>query len=176
MKPSFAVAFCLVTTSTTLSAADWQETKSDTGNFRVEFPAKPTYESDDTETDLGTVTTHYRVAEVDGGGVTYMVNDSRLSKAIIEKRTYDQLLDDTIAGIRRSFRPENSAEATKVSLGKHGGRALEMHAEIGGRQMYMDWRIFLVDDVLIQIGVCKLEPITVADRERFFKSLKLLKE
>jgi len=171
-KPLLTIVFSLLA-ATSLSAADWREVNFAEGSFRIEFPAEPKHKTRDVEVP-GAGKIRMRIASAEVDDVLYTAIHSSYPKEVLASRSPDQLLENAVAAVSRGRRVLSEEPAAKISLGKYAGRALDLQADEAGQKVQLSTRLYLVENGLIQVIIGKPEPITTAERDRFFSSLKLL--
>lgn len=174
---SMFTRICLMTAAVALSAlagctgADgWREFRSEQGGFSIMVPGRLEQQSQRTATAFGTI--EAEVFLVDHGDVGYLISYADYPQALVDESPTDVILDGASLGAV-SDSGGKLLTVTKISLGDHAGRELEISSP-GGEAM-IRLRLFLVGNRLYQISVLARVDVDVTEETaRFFDSFQLL--
>jgi hypothetical protein len=155
------------------AGAEWRETKSSDGNFRVLLPGEAQYQSQQLKSEAGKITMHVFAAERDGTAFMTLYNDYPAEH--VNKLGAATLLKQSQEGVVASAKGQLSREPREIKLGKHPGREFRFTVETPAGKVYSLWRIYLVGNRLYQTGVVAVgKEAAEGDVKMFCESFRLL--
>lgn len=179
--PRFLIAI-LIASLTPLAKADaqttetWKETRSQEGNLRVLLPGEGQYLSEEIDSDVGKMTQHTYLAEVDGGRLAFLTIYNDYPADQVRRTGAAEVLKNAQGGALKSVNGKLKRDARPIKLGNHPGREFHFTGVLQQRKLNMTWRVYMVGNRMYQLGIVGVErEIPESDQKKFFDSFKLLR-
>ena len=109
-RMKFLLPVVLMITLCSFAAADWMEIKNKDGGFKISFPKKPQESSEDMNTEIGTITLHMLMYDVDGQtdenmtyGLTYMDFPGKVINSDLKDEQLEVLFKNSIDGAAKNI-------------------------------------------------------------------------
>ncbi|MDB5255396.1 MAG: hypothetical protein JWM14_91 [Chitinophagaceae bacterium] len=173
-------AICLTLCLGFIKADKWITIQSKKFGYQVDFPKKPTEQSQDVDSEVGKVKLNmyiYDASEVAGDeNLLYMSNCTQhpaIDANALDSAQLADFFDRTVGGVAKGVNGELLSQK-KIMLDKHEGREITVGYEENKNTITM--RLFVVDNKIFM-----LQAIAATDKSpnksatRFFDSFKLTK-
>lgn len=128
--------YCVAVSAQTVDA--WQTFKSESGNFSVSMPCKPSVEAQDVKSDDGPVKQAFHSCQNRTG--YFMVTFVEYPKASKEKIMLDAYRDDALKNTGSKLVSE-----APLTLDTYPGREIVASGVVDKSEVVFNWRIYLVD-------------------------------
>jgi serine/threonine protein kinase len=153
------------------STDSWKEYTSSSGKFRIQLPSKPTEQSQDQKTDVGTIKLNMVIAEANDSG--YFVGYADFPNKIDNPADIQKSLAGSIKGSVSNLKGEILSER-EYSLGTIPCRDFVASGKVQTSNVLMSGRYCLAENRLYQVFVLGAnDKISTADVSRFIESFKI---
>ncbi len=172
------LAICILSAcGTTASAADWSETTSKAGKFKVSFPGKPQTMKRTLSTAVGKIDLHMFILPTMGNRAVYAVMYNDYPAIVTQTADPNTVLERALNGAVKS---KNGTITKKANIKIDGfpGKDVTFEGSSGGKKLTGFIRVYLVNSRLYQLLVFQQEGVKLskADIEKFQNSFRRIAE
>lgn len=174
---SLPLLFAVLFVSTTAVADEWQETKSQEGNFRVLMPGETNYLPQDVDgADGRKIKLHVFAVETEDGALAWLTFYNDYTEEHVRDTGATTILRNSQKGALESANATLTKES-EIVLGEHPGREFRFTGESDGQPYRGVWRLYLVNNRLYQLGLIAVDkPLPEESVAKYFGSFELLRK